>query len=920
MAEKLVLIDGHSILNRAFFGVPELTNAEGFHTNAIYGFLNIMFRILEEEKPQYLAVAFDVHAPTFRHEMYPEYKGTRKPMAEELREQVPVMKEMLKAMRIAVVEQAGLEADDILGTLAKKAEAEGMDVALVSGDRDLLQIASEHIMIRIPKTKRTGTEIENYYAADVEKTYQLSPQRFIELKALMGDSSDNVPGVPKVGEKTATELMTTYGSIDGIYEHLEEIKKNAIRESLRENKELLDLCLKLVTIKTDCELPIGPKDARLPDMYTPEAYELCRKLEFKALLSRFGTQEKKEQKTYAFAQIGDRKKAEEILREAAGREQAALLVYPLAADAFLLAVAQKDDTAVLFDSSQYEEGFLREQVKRLYENGKIITFDVKRLYTILFGSIGKCEEAVTSANEQMTFADLLMQNNPAAQNNKAVTASDCVLSGDAVAHLEDLLLAGYLLNPLKNDTQIADLAGSYLDERIMFYEECFGKKSYAAAYAEDEKAFCQFAAQEVSQLYELEQVLMNALKEQGMEKLYREVELPLSYVLYCMEKEGIQADAGALKTYGDELAAQIVVLEKKIYEAAGEQFNINSPKQLAEILFEKMKLPGGKKTKTGYSTSADVLEKLAPDVPFVRDILEYRTYSKLKSTYADGLAAFIAKDGRIHTKFNQTITATGRLSSTDPNLQNIPMRTELGRKIRKVFTPGEGCIFADADYSQIELRILASMAGDKELIEAYKGGKDIHRITASKVFGVPFEEVTDLQRRNAKAVNFGIVYGISAFGLSQDLTISRGEAKEYIEQYFATYPGIRIFLEKCKREAKEKGYSVTAFGRRRPIPELKSSNFMQKQFGERVAMNAPIQGTAADIMKIAMIRVFDRLVKEGLKSRLLLQIHDELLIETAKEEASQVLQIMREEMMGAADFPVALEVDAHTGTDWYEAK
>ena len=918
MAEKLVLIDGHSILNRAFFGIPDLTNAEGFHTNAIYGFLNIMFRILEEEKPQYLAVAFDVHAPTFRHEMYPEYKGTRKPMVDELREQVPVMKEMLRAMHIAVVEQAGLEADDILGTLAKKAEAEGMDVALVSGDRDLLQIASEHIQIRIPKTKRTGTEIENYYAADVEKTYSLSPARFIELKALMGDSSDNVPGVPKVGEKTATELMTTYGSIEGIYEHLEEIKKNAIRESLRENRELLDLCLKLVTIKTDCELPIGPKDAALPDMYTPEAYELCRKLEFKAFLSRFGQETKKEQKNYSYQWVTEESAARTIFASAAEEEKVAVLVYPLEQGDFVLGIAEKEKTS-LMRAADFAQGCLAGLVKELYQKSVLVTFDSKCLYAVLFGNVAGNVSA-PKEQLQMTFEDLLMQSDDVTEASSDTADTELLMAEDAVAHIDDLLLAGYLLNPLKSDTQIADLSKQYLDELITPYEESFGKKSYAAALAENKDMFAKLAAQEAAQLLPLSDTVMQALDDQGMEKLYREVELPLSYVLYCMEREGIRADAGALKVYGDELAAQISVLEKKIYEAAGEEFNINSPKQLAEILFEKMHLPGGKKTKTGYSTSAEVLEKLAPDVPFVRDVLEYRTYAKLKSTYADGLAAFIASDGRIHTKFNQTITATGRLSSTDPNLQNIPMRTELGRKIRKVFTPKEGCIFADADYSQIELRILASMAGDKELIEAYKGGKDIHRITASKVFGVPFEEVTDLQRRNAKAVNFGIVYGISAFGLSQDLTISKGEAKEYIEQYFATYPGIKIFLEKCKREAKEKGYSVTAFGRRRPIPELKNSNFMQRQFGERVAMNAPIQGTAADIMKIAMVRVFDRLVKEGLRSRLLLQIHDELLIETVKEEETQVLAILKEEMMGAADFPVALEVDAHTGTDWYEAK
>lgn len=549
MAEKLVLIDGHSILNRAFFGIPDLTNAEGFHTNAIYGFLNIMFRILEEEKPQYLAVAFDVHAPTFHHEMYPEYKGTRKPMADELREQVPVMKEMLRAMNIAVVEQAGLEADDILGTLAKKAEAEGMDVALVSGDRDLLQIATEHIMIRIPKTKRGGTEIENYYAADVEKAWQLSPKRFIELKALMGDTSDNIPGVPKVGEKTATELMLAYGSIDGIYEHLEEIKKNAIRESLRENRELLDLCLKLVTIKTDCELPIGPKDAVLPDMYTPEAYELCRKLEFKVFLSRFDQVPKTDTKEYSYRFVKDEYEAKQILQNCAEQETTALLVYPITQGDYLLSIAGAQENVILLQASVFTDGFLDDEVRNLYEKSHIVTFDAKRLYAVLFGAASSADAAAEEAKEQtqMTFEDLLMQTEKPQTQEVKREAAENKIAEDVVATLEDLLLAGYLLNPLKSDTQIADLAKQYLDLLVTTYEEKFGKKSYAESFASAKEEFAKLAAQETAQLLPLQEAVLKALKQQEMYELYRNVELPLSYVLYCMEREGIRADAQALK-------------------------------------------------------------------------------------------------------------------------------------------------------------------------------------------------------------------------------------------------------------------------------------------------------------------------------------------------------------------------------------
>ena len=887
--DKLVLIDGHSIIHRAFYGVPDLTNSEGVHTNAVYGFLNIMFHILDEEKPDYFIVTFDEHAPTFRHEMFEAYKGTRKPMPEELRSQVPIMKEMLSAMGVLVISKPGLEADDLMGTLAKEGERLGMEVAVISGDRALLQIASEHIMIRIPKTKNGGTEIEDYKASDVKDKYQLTPAQFIELKALMGDTADNIPGVPKVGEKTATDLMVQYGSIEAIYEHIDEIKKNSIRESLRENRELADLSLKLATIKTDCELDIHPNDAPVPVFYTKEAYELCRKLELKSFYKRFDdavTGASTESRKAEVVTL-DLDSLEGMLKNVQ-EAKASLAVYfrKFAGEEYSVSFSYEDDKAYYTSGTQLSYEALCSILRKYYSEGlNVVTYDIKALYSFI------CDETFIkgkNAEEVSTGAD-------------------------------DVMLMAYLLDPTRGSYKTEDMASIYLSENRKGFEELFIKKG-ALIVGTDDAALRDYMGQTACDIRALYDELKKRLDDTGMYKLYRDMEMPLSFVLYRMEAEGIAASAEALAEYSADLDKSIKELEKKIYEAAGEEFNINSPKQLGVILFEKMGIPGGKKTKTGYSTAADVLEKLAAEHPFVNDILEYRTYAKLKSTYADGLAGYIAEDGRIHTSFNQTVTATGRLSSTEPNLQNIPMRYELGRRIRKVFLPKEGFIFADADYSQIELRILASMSGDAELIAAYRSEEDIHRITASKVFHVPFDEVTDLQRRNAKAVNFGIVYGISSFGLSQDLSISREEAKMYIEEYFATYPGVKAFLDSAKENAKKDGYSLTMYGRRRPIPELKSSNFMQRQFGERVAMNAPVQGTAADIIKIAMIKVYNRLEREGMKSRLLLQIHDELLVETAEDEKDAVLNILKEEMEGAADLPVKLTAEAHTGKDWYEAK
>lgn len=876
---KLVLIDGHSILNRAFYGVPDLSNSAGLHTNAVFGFLNILFKILEEEKPEYLAVAFDVKAPTFRHERYREYKGTRKPMPEELRQQVPVMKEVLEAMGIVIMEKPGYEADDILGTLAKSAEKDKIAVSLVSGDRDLLQIATDTIKIRIPKTKGGKTEIEDYYAKDVEEKYQVTPLQFIDLKALMGDTADNIPGVPKVGEKTATQLMVQFGSLEGIYDHLEEISKKAIKESLEQNRELADLSKELATIKTDSPVALDYEKARLGNLYTEEAYKLFRKLEFKHLLGKFEKGVSNEDITKNFETVTDFAKAEEVFSKALSDTEE-IGIYPAwdyENGLWGVALSFADGMTCFIKSEGFiTEAYLEDKAKALGQSAKLSCGDMKNAYRFL--------------------------------------------KSDETERFFDVVLGAYLLNPLKNDYTVEDVANEYMGLMIADKTQRFGKMSLKAAAEEKLEELCEYACFLAYVSRTAAPVLREKLKECGMLSLMTEIEMPLTYVLYDMEQEGIKVWPEELKVYGEALALRITELEQSIHKQAGVDFNINSPKQLGEILFEKMQIPGGKKTKTGYSTAADVLEKLSEEYPIVSDILEYRGLAKLKSTYADGLATYIGESNRIHSTFNQTITATGRISSTEPNLQNIPMRMELGRKIRKVFIPKEGYLFTDADYSQIELRVLAHMSGDEQLIDAYKTDADIHRITASKVFHTPFDEVTDLQRRNAKAVNFGIVYGISSFGLSQDLSITKKEAAAYIEQYFNTYPGIKQFLDTAVDGAKKDGYITTMFGRRRPVPELSSSNFMQRAFGERVAMNSPIQGTAADIIKIAMIRVYRRLKEEGLESKLILQVHDELLIETKEEEKDKVAVILEEEMKGAAQLAVSLEVDLHTGSNWYEAK
>lgn len=877
--DKILLIDGHSILNRAFYGVPTLTNHEGIHTNALYGFINIMLRALEDEAADYIAVAFDLKAPTFRHKMYGDYKGTRKPMPPELHEQVPLMKDILSAMEIPVITLEGYEADDILGTLAKRMQERGMGVSVLSGDRDLLQLADHDIKIRMPRTSKGKTEIENYFPEDVKEKYGVTPLEFIDMKALMGDTSDNIPGVPGIGEKTAAAIISRYKSIEAAYEDIENITPAKARNSLAEHYDMAVMSKKLAAICTDVPVDFDIEAARVGKLFTKAAFDIFTRLELKSLLNKFedGREMSDSGLEKSFVMINDLDGAKRAMDRCAANKRAGICV-----------AAEKEVLygAALSVGEEYScficvEGFITEA----YLKGLLGELSEKaHLYAV-------------NLKGQADYIDSRIND-----------------------RTDDLALMAYLINPLKDSYLYDDIAAEYLGKSYPSRQTIAPKASFSQLAEDGKDKLMQICCYDACAAVTAYEAVDGRLRDMGMRGIYDDIELPALYVLRSMEREGIRVDREALKEYGDRIAVKLVSLEQQIYGQAGERFNINSPKQLGEILFGKMGLPSGKRTKTGYSTSAEVLEKLAPDHPIVGDILEYRTLAKLKSTYADGLADYIGADGRIHGTFNQTITATGRISSTEPNLQNIPIRLELGRLIRKVFIPKDNYVFTDADYSQIELRLLAHMSADGALISAYREDSDIHRITASKVFKTPLEEVTPKQRSNAKAVNFGIVYGISSFGLSRDLSISVQEAKEYIEEYFRTYPSIKEYLDRLVSDAKEKGYAETLYGRRRPVPELSSGNFMQRQFGERIAMNSPLQGTAADIIKIAMINVYKRLDREGLKSRLILQIHDELLIETAPGEEEAVSRLLTEEMQSAAKLLVPLEVDVHRGKDWYEAK
>jgi len=874
---KFVLIDGHSILNRAFYGVPIFTNSEGLHTNAVFGFLNIMFKIIDSKQPDYMAVAFDVHQPTFRHEMFKDYKGTRKPMMEELREQVPVIKELLQKMNITTVELPGYEADDVIGTLSKEGEKAGMEVDVISGDRDLLQLASDHITICIPKTKKGQTTVEEYNTEGVRKLYKVTPTEFIDVKALMGDSSDNIPGVPGIGEKGATAIISQFGSIENAYDHADEISNTRNRNALLNNYEMAQMSKTLATINIQSPVEVTPEQCKLEDIYTEDALEMIKRLEFKSMIQRFGSVTSTNDCEGGFKYINNPFDADPIFEQAKNADNVGIFIYRNK-DNFGVSLCFNNDNVYYIG----KEGFVTEDY-----------------------IIEKVRDLV-NAKAKLTILNIKENND--------------ILENDDAESIFDISIAAYLLNPLQNTYDYDDIAREYLGMNVPAFDEIFPKTKKSETPSDEiPENILKYACYNAYVAYKAKDALTKKLKETEMLDIYNNVEIPLTYALYDMEQAGIMVAGDKLKEYGERLKTGIDALEKDIFAEAGHEFNINSPKQLGEILFGEMQLPGGKKTKTGYSTSASVLEKLEPDYPFVSKILEYRQLTKLKSTYADGLAVYIGEDNRIHGKFNQTITATGRISSTEPNLQNIPVRMPLGREIRKVFIPKEGCVFIDADYSQIELRILAHMSDDKNLIDAYNHSKDIHAATASLVFHVPLEEVTKEQRSNAKAVNFGIVYGISSFGLSNDLSISRKEAEQYIKDYFISYPGIKNYLDNSVKEAKEKGYSVTMFGRRRPIPELTSGNFMQRQFGERVAMNSPIQGSAADIMKIAMINVAKELKEKDLKSKIVLQVHDELLIEAYENEVEQVKDILKRNMEQAAHLNVPLDVDVQVGNNWDEA-
>ena len=879
--KKLVLIDGHSILNRAFYGVPELSNSQGLHTNAVYGFLNIMFKILDEEAADYIAVAFDLSAPTFRHKAYAEYKGTRKSMPDELREQVPLIKDVLSSMNIPILTKEGYEADDIIGTIAKRYQSDEVFVSVISGDRDLLQLSDKHIKIRIPKTSKGVTTVHDYLPEDVMNEYGVTPKEFIDVKALMGDTSDNVPGVPSIGEKTATKIIQEYHSIENAIEHVDELKPPRASKALSEHVEDAKFSKMLVTIVTDAPIEADISDMEVGNLYTKESLEWINKLEFKSFLKRYENVEIEASIELVTSVIDKQEAWESLYTELKNSKEFGISICP-------------EETAI----KSYHVNSLY-AISITLENKSYIIKDMENISDIL-------EEII-----RLDARKYILSLKPLIKLVKDMKAAK---------NFYDISVAAYLINPLKDSYFVEDIARDYMESACSSKSEMIGKaKLNEVLRFNDKKAINYFATESYVALHAKENILAK-LKDLELTELYENVEMPLIYSLAKMENTGVRVDEERLKKYADTLLEKIAKLEESITKKAGESFNINSPKQLGEILFEKLKLSGGKKTKTGYSTAADVLEKLAPEHEIIRDILEYRQLTKLNSTYATGLAGYIREDGRIHGTFNQTITATGRISSTDPNLQNIPVRTEMGSKIRDIFVPKEGYVFVDADYSQIELRVLASLSGDEKLIESYHSAADIHAATASQVFHVPLEEVTPELRRNAKAVNFGVVYGISAFGLSEDLSISRKEALDYINNYFKIYGGVKTFLDKQVADAKEKGYVKTMFGRIRPIPEIKSSNFMTRSFGDRVAMNSPIQGSAADIMKISMLKVDEALEKSGFDARIVLQIHDELLVEVKEEEAAKVSELVEKAMKEAVSLKVPLEVDAHIGKTWLEAK
>ena len=875
---KFMVIDGNSILNRAFYGVRLLTNHDGLPTNAIYGFLSTLFRLQDEYTPDRTIVCFDVKEKTFRHQKFDSYKATRKGMPDELAAQLPVMKEVLDALGIIRCEKGGFEADDLIGTISRKAEEQGDDCLIVTGDRDSLQLVSAHTTVHLVSSKGGQDTSRDITPEAFREEYGFDPIRLIDLKALMGDSSDNISGVPGVGEKTAMNLLHTFGSLDEVYRHLDapEIKKG-LRDKLTNGEQAARDSYWLATIERDAPLPIDMQ--ALPDvqMDRDALYDLLTRLEFKSFLTRLGLS-----KTEAPAPTAaERKRVELTDLESAQKQLDALTelsAVPLFAAPGLRAFALlAQDTVYLLSSDSFSVADWDAVTARLFAGEiKLVMHDAKP-----------------------TYVELL----------EAGLAAQGVLF--------DTSIAAYLLDPTASAYDLERVALSYLNRELpkvdLTAEDAFsplgGRDSALAAMTANVETIADIYAEASARL-----------EEQGMHKLFFEMEMPLMTVLAEMQQAGCKADADQLCAFGEQLDTRIAALTEQIYEAAGHEFNIQSSKQLGVVLFEELGLPYKKKTKTGYWTSAEVLESLAGYHPMIADVLEYRQLTKLKSTYVDGLLKVIAPDGRIHSHFQQTVTATGRLSSVDPNLQNIPVRTELGRELRRMFVAEQGRVLVDADYSQIELRVLAHVADDDAMIEAFRGGQDIHATTASKVYGVPVEDVTPQMRSSCKAVNFGIVYGISDFSLAQDIGVTRKEAAAFIQSYLDTYPGVHHYMESIKQSARETGYVETLFGRRRALPELNSKNFNLRSFGERAAMNTPIQGTAADIIKIAMLRVRDRLKAEGFEARLILQVHDELILEAPEHEAERAAALLREEMEHAAELRVPLVAEAKIGHSWYETK
>ncbi len=908
--EKLILIDGHSIMNRAFYALPLLTNKDGQYTNAIYGFLNILFKLIEEECPTYIGVSFDLPKPTFRHLKYSDYKGNRKKMPDELRTQIPLIKEILKSMNVIIYEKEGYEADDVLATVAKEAEAIGINPIIVSGDRDLLQIATENIKIKIPKTKAGKTEIEDYFEKDVVEKYSVTPKEFIEVKALMGDTSDNVPGVPSIGEKTAIKIINKYKTVENAIENALDIKPKRAGENILEYKQQALLSKYLVTIDTN--VPISFLNKKTEDIFNDEFFKQCQKYELKTILSKFKKTFKEDDRT-SFNLIENIDKAKEYFNTLKKDEEIAYkMIYD---DGIFVGIGftTKNDTGTFIKIGEdVKEDDILNIYKVFFEQDyKKITIDAKadiiflnkhniNIYKVFFEQDYK--KITIDAKEDILFL-----------KKKNIELNNVIF---------DVMIGAYVLNPTKNKYEYNHIAEEFLDINYPDKEELLGtKKSKKFIYDIEKKDWFNYCARQSYVAYKSKVIIDKNIEKNNQKELFYNIEMPLIDVLANMQMYGIKICKEDLIKYQKELDKEIEQLTKEIHWIAGEEFNINSSKQLGEILFDKLSLKGGKKTARGWSTAADVLEKLQDKHEIIPKILAYRTYAKLKSTYADGLLNVLdEKTSRIYSNFNQTVTATGRISSTEPNLQNIPIKIELGHKVRKVFIPEEGYVFVDADYSQIELRVLAHLSQDENLINAFNDGDDIHKITASKVFKKPIEDITSFERSAAKAINFGLIYGKQAFSLAQDLGITKAKAEEYINDYFDKYPSIKIFLDRIIKDTKETGYTKTLFDRIRYVPEINSTNFIQRGAGERIAMNTPIQGTAADIIKIAMVKVYNRIKREGLKSRLILQVHDELLIETYKEEKDKIKSILKDEMEDAVKFSVKLLIDINEGENWYDTK